>query len=229
MLFYRYLSVFLLLFLTSSFLFGQQEQLRYFEIGFRDKPDSVNVYAATSDAVVLSVAEQQLQLSEERRDLHIRGMIARGTNYNNHRYNWHFIPGQWTLVVGEDSIQTDDPRLVDNDLYRYLTEQEVYSPSDSYLKREVTAAQVKQFTGEQSIEVYPNPVNQKLFVRLSDFPFPVQHVVLYDPSGRPVEIIEPSPALPGTLQFEVGNLNGGFYTLSIRTKQGRWSEKVLVR
>lgn len=225
----RYLSVIIFFILLTGYTFGQMEQLRYFEIGFRGKPDTVSVYAATSDAELLSVIDQELQRPESERNLHIDGLIKQGTRYNHYRYNWHIVPNRWTLTAERQALGTMDPRQIDEELDYFLGEEVRYSSAESYVKREVSPGQIPYSLSERGIEIYPNPVAEKLFVRLDEVPQPVRRAVLYDPQGRAVKIKELAAEQPGTLQFSVERLQAGFYTLSIRTEHGRWAEKVLVR
>jgi|GEM_PF-3030338 len=225
----RILYTVFIIFIFFGEILGQGVQLRYFEIAFRDKPDSVKVYAATDRAELLTRIEEELRRPEADRRLSIEGRIERGTRYNHYRYDWHFVPNRWTMTRDTQAMSSLAPGRVDDQLSDFLGAEASYRPGESYIVREVNPEEIQQLVGRKSIDIYPNPVAQKLYVQLEDFPHPVRHVVLYDPQGRAVKIIEPAATSPGTLQFSVERLHGGYYTLTIRTEYGRWAKKVLVQ
>jgi hypothetical protein len=207
---------------------AQTGALRYFEVGFHDKPDSINVVIATADPAVLSAIDQELDRLEERRRLQVSGIVARGTRYNNPDYHWHFVPNTISLTARQTDRDHWDPRYVEAHLDEFLTYGGHYRPSDSYISREVTPDVTDELVNHQTIRIFPNPADEKVFVKLADFPHPVEHLVLYDNAGRARQIHSPA-AQPGTVTLEVAHLAPGYYTLSVRSREGRWARKVLIR
>lgn len=221
------------IFLISSMLLttggtAQTDALRYFEVGFHDKPDSINVVIATADPMVLSAIDQELDRPEERRRLQVSGIVARGTRYNNPGYHWHFVPNTISLSARQADREHWDPRYVEAHLDEFLTYGGRYRPFDSYISREVTPDVTDELITDEIIRIFPNPADEKVFVRLADFPHPVEHLVLYDNAGRARQVYSPA-AQPGTITLEVAHLAPGYYTLSVRSREGRWARKVLIR
>ncbi len=219
--------------LIFSFLWAylgvaQNGALRYFEVGFHGKPDSINVLIATADPMVLSAIDQELDRPEERRRLQVSGIVARGTRYNNPGYHWHFVPNTISLIARQTSRDHWDPRYVEAHLDEFLNYGGHYRPSSSYISREVTPDVTDELVTHQTIRIFPNPADEKVFVKLADFPHPVEHLVLYDNAGRARQVHSPA-AQPGTITLEVAHLAPGYYTLSVRSREGRWARKVLIR
>lgn len=207
---------------------AQTNALRYFEVGFHGKPDSINVVIATADPLVLSAIDQELDRLEERRGLQVSGIIARGTRYNNPDYHWHFVPNTISLNVPTADRAHWDPRYVEAHLGEFLAYGGRYRPSGSFIRREVTPDVTDELVTRPIIRIFPNPADEKVFVNLADFPHPVEHLVLYDNGGR-VRQIHSLAAQPGTITLEVAQLAPGYYTLSVRSQEGRWARKVLIR
>lgn len=66
---------------------------------------------------------------------------------------------------------------------------------------------------DDSIEVFPNPFNDKITVDVSRLPIPAERFVLYDVNGRVVKIFTLSYSLSN--QYDVNELNSGLYFYEI--------------
>jgi len=98
--------VFIILILMINTSSASDGNLRYFEFGISPYSSSENFIAATSESAVISLIEEQLALSEEKRNLHIHGAIASGNGGHNKNWSWHFVPDEWNLA--EMSIELCD-------------------------------------------------------------------------------------------------------------------------
>lgn len=128
--------------LTAGAASGEEEIIevikdRYFEFALRNYPESENFIAVTSDSAVISLIEDQLDLPEADRNLHITGPLEFGDGGHNTGRIWHFVPNQWTLA--EMSVEMCDglPSAVDADLSYWLDTAETFCPWDSYVLREI--------------------------------------------------------------------------------------------
>ena len=76
----------------------------------------------------------------------------------------------------------------------------------------------------ESIKVYPNPANQKLFVR--GYPLLVNEITITDVLGRNCILPITNNNNPIT-EINISKLSPGVYTLTIRNKNGTWIKKVV--
>ena len=76
----------------------------------------------------------------------------------------------------------------------------------------------------ESIKVYPNPANQKLFVR--GYPLLVNEISITDVLGRNCILPITNNNNPIT-EINISKLSPGVYTLTIRNKNGTWIKKVV--
>jgi hypothetical protein len=72
--------------------------------------------------------------------------------------------------------------------------------------------------------VYPNPVNEQLFVDHREFPFQVKKLTLFNLEGR--QLIEISPNNSGISALSLSKLPAGLYILRVNV---RWSKKIIKR
>ena len=184
---------------------SQSGALRYFELGYRGLPDSINPVFATADATVLASIDQELEKPESERRLQISGRVDRGTRYNNPDYHWHFVPSTISLRLPDGSGMKKGPRYVEAHLDEWLVYSAEYRPSDVYIKRELTPDVTDELVTRQTISIFPNPADEKVFVQLADFPHPVEQMVLYDNAGHKLKLWSPATN-PATMTLEVANL-----------------------
>ena len=73
-----------------------------------------------------------------------------------------------------------------------------------------------------SINMYPNPVNDKLYIEAE---MEVEEVVVYDVFGRPQD--HKTTRLQGNLVVDVANLNSGIYFVKVVTENGETVKRIL--
>jgi hypothetical protein len=66
-----------------------------------------------------------------------------------------------------------------------------------------------------SFNIYPNPVNDKLYIETE---MDVEEVAVYDAYGR-LQVAE-TPRRQDIVEFDVSNLNAGVYIVMIKTDAG---------
>ena len=110
---------------------------RYFEFAIRNHEASENFVAITSDSTVIGLLEEQLELPEADRNLHITGPLEFGDGGHNTGWAWHFVPNEWTLA--EMSVELCDgwSSGVESDLSYWLDTVGTFCPWDSHVLREI--------------------------------------------------------------------------------------------
>jgi fibronectin type 3 domain-containing protein len=73
-----------------------------------------------------------------------------------------------------------------------------------------------------SINVYPNPVNDKLFIETE---VEIEEVVVYDVYGR--RQVTETPSHQGNLSVDVTNLNSGVYFVKVVTENGETVKRII--
>ena len=73
-----------------------------------------------------------------------------------------------------------------------------------------------------SISVYPNPVNDKLYIETE---FEVEEVVVYDMFGR-CQVTE-TPSHQGNLSIDVTDLTGGVYFVKVATENVTFVKRIV--
>ena len=73
-----------------------------------------------------------------------------------------------------------------------------------------------------AINVYPNPVNDKLFIETETV---VEEVVVYDVYGR--HQVTETPSLQGNLVIDLTNLNSGVYFVKLVTNEGEVVKRIV--
>lgn len=215
-------------FLMVDSAISQSGALRYFELGYRGLPDSINPVFAIADAAALARIDRELEKPESERRLQISGRVDRGTRYNNPNYHWHFVPGTISLRLPDGTGMKKGPRYVEARLDEWLTYGARYRPAGVYIKRELTPDVTDELVTRQTISIFPNPADEKVFVQLADFPHPVEQLVLYDNAGHALKLWSPATN-PGTMTLEVASLAPGYYTLSVRGREKRWARQLLIK
>ncbi len=77
---------------------------------------------------------------------------------------------------------------------------------------------------QSEFAVYPNPVNQKLTIKLAEA-ITLHNFQLYDTNGR--MILNKSISQTGTVQIDLQNMVSGLYILSAETSKGRITKKII--
>jgi hypothetical protein len=133
-------TLFTILISACSALFPQTHgdaAERHFEFAIRNHEASENFVAITSDSTVIGLLEEQLELPEADRNLHITGPLEFGDGGHNTGRTWHFVPNEWTLA--EMSVELCDgwSSGVESDLSYWLDTVGTFCPWDSHVLREI--------------------------------------------------------------------------------------------
>lgn len=206
----------LALLLFASVITLQAQALRYFEFDFRfPYPDSLNVFASTSDSAVLAAIDAQLALPDSLRSQHINGPITHGTGDNNVLYSWHFVPSAWSLA--DFSIEVCDGRPLEDveaDTAYWIGTLGQYCPWGSFVKREVlpNAIPTPQAPG-QALQLLHTWGASTLILRNLGHMRAVQVQGLYDLQGRMCVALDAAVSAGGSLTVDVAALPSGVYLL----------------
>lgn len=206
----------LALFLFASVTTLQAQALRYFEFDFHSPyPDSLNIFASTSDSAVLAAIDAQLALPDSLRYQHIDGPITHGTGDNNVRYSWHFVPSAWSLA--DFSIEVCDGRPLEDveaDTAYWIGNIGHFCPWPSYVKREVLPTAIPQprptAPSLQLLHTWGAPT---LTLNNRGHLQSVQLRGIYDMQGRRCMAVEAAVAAGGSLTLDVTALPSGVYVL----------------
>lgn len=206
----------LALFLFASVLTLQAQALRYFEFDFRSPyPDSLNIFASTSDSAVLAAIDAQLALPDTLRYQHINGPIAHGTGDNNVHYSWHFVPSAWALA--DFSIELCDGRPLEDveaDTAYWIGNVGQFCPWSSYVKREILPTAIPQpRPSEAALQILHAFGQPTLTLRHQGNSKAVQLQGLYDLQGRLCMALDATVTAGGSLTLDVAPLPGGVYLL----------------
>jgi hypothetical protein len=79
-------------------------------------------------------------------------------------------------------------------------------------------AGIANYTNHNTINIYPNPANNKIIIDATD----VVEVKLFDVLGKQVTNAK-------TNQIDVSNFNDGIYLIQVQTKQNMYSQKIIVQ
>jgi len=208
---------------------GQDSELRYFEFAFRNRPDTVRVIAASSDPEVIGRIEKQLRLPKARRHTPINGRIARGRAYNAPGFNWHFVPNDWSIGDFSEAGMDPGPYEIKRESAYWVDAVGRYSPSETYVLGEIMPGVPEEVIAEERIRAFPNPTDNFLNLRFDHLQGKVEQIAVYSADGQQI-LTRTTVTTPGTVELNLSNLEGGFYTVSVRTEAGRrWAEKVMLR
>ncbi|MFP4471227.1 MAG: T9SS type A sorting domain-containing protein, partial [Bacteroidales bacterium] len=83
-----------------------------------------------------------------------------------------------------------------------------------------------QLPGQGGTTVYPNPTSGDLFIKLPEAEIP-EFIRLFDNMGKLVSEINVNSMQGETVQVDMHNMNRGLYFLVIKTKNHRYSHKVM--
>ncbi|XMO88290.1 FG-GAP-like repeat-containing protein [Algibacter sp. AS12] len=114
----------------------------------------------------------------------------------------HIAPGAITDADGEIPVS-----LNNNSQTLNFTAENTLRVDDSLLKN--------------SINIYPNPVNNKLFVNSTNLQ--IQEAVIYDVLGKAIRNIE----VKGINMIDFSSINIGLYLLKLKTNQGTFTKRII--
>ena len=112
---------------------------RLYEFAIRGRSDDFNFAAKTSDPDVIADVEAQLDMPVDQRSRFINGPIEEGNGGHNFDWDWHFVPGAWSLTDLAIEVCDGNPQLVEDDLNYWLNTVERFCPWGSYVVREIPA------------------------------------------------------------------------------------------
>ncbi len=200
-----------------------------FEFAMKNHKDSQNFFAITSDPGVIELCRQQLELSDKKRNLHINGEIDYGNGGHNENWNWHFIPGKWTLAEASVEVCDGNPPMIEDDLSYWIDTLGQFCPWNSMVVREVTsdAGRDRQF-GSKTLKIFPSPSREKLSVILPGSGSTAIEISLYNLLGN--EMLSKSLQGAGLkgISLDVSKIESGLYLLIIKTPHKVFKEKVII-
>jgi hypothetical protein len=219
------IAAFLLLFVVLT---ANAESRKYYEIGFRPYSEEESFIAVTSDPEIIEMAAKQLALPDEKRDLHINGLLAAGNGGFNRNWNWHIVPGEWFLA--EISVEVCDgrPSFVESELEYWLNTVKRYCPWASYVRKEIIMDGTGDEEAEDGIMIFPNPAGDFFMISSDINKGKEGRLRMYNVLGELVleQEIMGLKAVTGE-RIYTGGLLPGMYTVMI-TFDGRTSVKKLV-
>ena len=145
--------------------------------------------------------------------------------HNELRLSWDAVEGatkynvyQFEELLGSISnTEVDIYDLADNTEYCFtvtaIIEGVESEPSNEACETTLPGEGIVELTS--SINVYPNPVNDKLFIETETV---VEEVVVYDVFGR--HQVTETPSHQGNLSIDVADLNSGVYFVKVVTENG---------
>jgi len=180
--------------------------------------------------------------------------INSGTN-NEVNLSWsHYIglnPPSYSIyrkLVNEDfvlleEISSNNNTYTDfppesNSLYGYYISFEVENMCDTIINRDFIEIKSNYVSlggpddvnelSNQDIKIYPNPVNDKLFVNLENVQLNVNQILLFNSNGKLVFLSEGTELKSKIIEIPTLNYNTGLYNLNLYTKQGVIQRKIVI-
>lgn len=225
----------LLYFLSVFFVLSGMaaEELRYFEfkIDFSNGHEHYMV-AATSEEPIIEKALEQLDLPEEKRNLHINGIIEKGNPGYNRDWSWHFVPNEW--VLAEYSVEVCDgiPDMVEDDLDYWINTVGQFCPWGSFVNKELSFSDIDDGFDNEPISLisFPGYIDRKTANVYLKVEKPVRILLkIYDINGIvKSEFSRELAAGMNTLQLKTDHLSNGIYFCSISHKSFVYTEKFVV-
>ncbi len=109
-----------------------------FLFGLHSDPGGAQDFVATTREVALvNELRAQLALPMEARTRFVNGPIERGGHGHNLAWNWHFLPGQWTLTDSAIELCDGTPAMLQADLAYSVDVVAQFCPWDAYVKAEL--------------------------------------------------------------------------------------------
>lgn len=109
----------------------------YYEFTHKDGETNYSFIAKTSDPEVIAKVESELKKPLDHRSLHIHSDIDRGNDGYNNNWNWHFIPGEWSLPSVSAEVCDGRPGMVEDNLDYWIDQVGYFCPWSSRVLREV--------------------------------------------------------------------------------------------
>lgn len=79
------------------------------------------------------------------------------------------------------------------------------------------------------MDVYPNPTNEEVFIRFANPEVEIQQIIFVDIAGKVVGKQDFEAQNLQSVQYAVGELAEGVYLMEVKTNQGSYHEKLVVR
>lgn len=209
----------LLILLLPAILWAQS--FRFYEFDFHVAyPDSLNLFAATSNVQVQNDCANQLTIPDSLRMKHINGLLGHGVGDNNPVYSWQFVRNEWQLadvsLEACDGMPLED---VEADTAYWIGTMKRFCPWTSFVKREVIMSEVADARAAWGLAVGPLPCRDVLTIRNEG---PATWVLrgILDLEGRVVQDLG-MRLIPSTrLELPVQLFPAGAYFLLIQGKGG---------
>ncbi len=220
----------ILLIITALLIsFSALKAQSVFEFAMKNRIGSQNFFAITSDPAVIELCRRQLELPENKRNLHINGEIDYGSGGHNENWNWHFVPGKWTLAEASVEVCDGNPPMLEDDLSYWIDTLGQFCPWNSIVIREVTsdAGKERQFNNK-TLKIFPSPSKEKLSVILPGSGSAKIEINLYNLLGN--EMLSKSIQGAGLkgISLDVSKIESGIYLLIIKTPHKVFKEKVII-
>lgn len=158
-------------------------------------------------------------------------LVAEALSVSSISLSWNEVENALSYNVyrnNEFVTNVANPAYTDNDLeydteYCYMVSA-VRNETESEKTEEVCIKTLGESIEElsSSISVYPNPVNDKLYIETE---FEVEEVVVYDMFGR-CQVTE-TPSHQGNLSIDVTDLTGGVYFVKVATENVTFVKRIV--
>ena len=168
------------------------------------------------------------------------GIIASNLANEFHIYSVNWSPDQISFLLDDEIFYTYNPEIKDDTTWPFYEDQYLLlnvamggiagTIDPSFNESPLIIDYVRVFQEEplsvetnespSSFEVYPNPVNSKLYIKSTEV---LTHIALYDMHGKRIILIEKN-----TPSIDMSDLNSGVYFLELHTDQEKIVKKVIV-
>jgi len=163
--------------------------------------------------------------------LYNNGSFETNAGGNVYHYDYCFSPGCYTLNlkdVGNDgyccAFGNGYTLITLNNGMDTILFDNSFSTSSKSIKFCISdsATSLIEYTSNTVFSVFPNPTKDVIEIKLSDNT-PIQSIILTDISGRVVHFVEQ----PNTRTINLQKLKPAIYFLTVKTKNGRHTEKIV--
>ena len=109
----------------------------FFTVGIHGSEDESNYVVTTNNNDLINQCQEQLELPEDERFLHINGFLDYGDSGFNQPWSWHIIPNEWVLAEMSIGVCNGDPEDVENDLDYWINTVGQLCNWSSFIKEEI--------------------------------------------------------------------------------------------
>ena len=129
-----------------------------------------------------------------------------------------------TKFIGEtDGLSFADSDITHNRKFSYIySVRPIYEDCNGEFRSVIAqwGVDINEYTHNTNINIYPNPTNDKLYIKAET---EIEDVVVYDIYGR--HLVTETPSLQDNVAINVENLKSGIYFVKINTNEGNITKR----